>query len=443
MDPEPRRGRRAPRPRGPAAGDRVHLQPGRVRRGRDPARAGQHPPDDRRRARRDLRPGRGGVTHPARGGPPRPGLPRVPRRADPRRRRAPRRAAAGVQAGRRGAVPGGHGQGRLRHRDPGPRHQHARPHGGDREAVEVERRDPRRPDAGGVHPAHRSRGAAWPRHRGPRRRALPARDEPRRGRRPRLHPHLSAPLLLPAVLQHGGQPRAPVRPRDVARAARAVLRPVPGRQGRRRAGPAGAQGRGGPRRLPRGRDVPRRRLHGVRRPAPADLRPREGGRAGASHGPPRGGDAVARQAAPRRRDPRARRQVQRPRGRDRPGPLRRRATPLRPHRRPPGAAPRTDGLPDPGGGDRAAADPQVVQRAQPGHAARPRDGAPGQGPRPRRPGGAARQAARLLRRHRRPTGRSHACAPSSRRTRATSAPSARTTPGGRSAGSSSSATPRP
>ena len=37
VDPESRRGRRAPRPRGAAAGDRLHLQPGRVRRGRDPA----------------------------------------------------------------------------------------------------------------------------------------------------------------------------------------------------------------------------------------------------------------------------------------------------------------------------------------------------------------------------------------------------------------------
>ena len=413
MDPEPRRGRRAPRPRGPAARDHVHLQPGRVRRGRDPARAGQHPPDDRRRARRDLRPGRGGVTDAARGGPPRPRLPRVPRRTDPRRRRAPRRPAAGLQAGRRGAVPGGPGQGRLRHRDARPRHQHARPHGGDREAVEVERRDPRQPDAGGVHPAHRSRGAARPRHRGPRRRALPAGDEPRRGRRPRLHPHLPAPLLLPAVLQHGGQPRAPVRPRDVTRAARAVLRPVPGRQGRRRARPAGAQGRGGPRGLPRGSDLPRRRLHGVRRPPPADLRPREGGRAGASPGPPRGGVAVARQAAPRRRDPGACRQVQRARGRDRPGPLRRRAAPLRRHRRPPGAPPRPDGLPDPGGGHRPAADPQVVQRPQPRDAARPGDRAPRQGARPRRPGSSgARSSATPSARPRR-TGRSRGCAPSS------------------------------
>ena len=51
----------------------------------------------------------------------------------------------------------------------------------------------------------------------------------------------------------------------VARAARAVVRPVPGRQGRRRAGPPAAQGRGGPGRLPRRRHLRPRRLHGVRR----------------------------------------------------------------------------------------------------------------------------------------------------------------------------------
>ena len=141
VDPEPRRRRRAARPRGPAAGDHVHLQPGRLRRGRDPARAGQHPAHHRRRARRDLRPRRGGVALAARGGPARPRLPRVPRRPHPRHRRPPRRPAARLQAGRGGAVPGGAGQGRLRDRDPRPRHQHARPHGGHREAVEVERRD--------------------------------------------------------------------------------------------------------------------------------------------------------------------------------------------------------------------------------------------------------------------------------------------------------------
>ena len=51
------------------------------------------------RARRDLRPRRGGARAPARGGPARPRLPRVPRRAHPRHRRPPRRHAARVQAG--------------------------------------------------------------------------------------------------------------------------------------------------------------------------------------------------------------------------------------------------------------------------------------------------------------------------------------------------------
>ena len=110
---------------------------------------------------------------------------------------------------------------------------------------------------------------------------------PRRGRRPRLHAHVSAPLVVPPVLQHGRQPRAPVRPGALARAAGAVLRPVPGRQGRGGAGPAGAQGGGGTRRLSRGSDLPRRRLHGVRRAAPPDLRAREGRLARAPPGPPR------------------------------------------------------------------------------------------------------------------------------------------------------------
>ena len=70
-------------------------------------------------------------------------------------------------------------QGGLRDRDPGPRHQHAGPHRGDREAVEVERRDARRHHAGGVHPAHRPRRAPRPRRRGPRRRAVAAGHGPK------------------------------------------------------------------------------------------------------------------------------------------------------------------------------------------------------------------------------------------------------------------------
>ena len=38
--------------------------------------------------------------------------------------------------------------------------------------------------------------------------------EPARGGRPRLDPHLPAPVVVPAVVQHGGQPGAPVRPGD-------------------------------------------------------------------------------------------------------------------------------------------------------------------------------------------------------------------------------------
>ena len=92
---------------------------------------------------------------PARRRPARARLPRLPRRPHPRRRRPPRGHAAGVQAGRRGAVRPRAVQGRLRDRDPGARHQHAGAHRGHREAQQVERRDARRHHAGGVHPAHR------------------------------------------------------------------------------------------------------------------------------------------------------------------------------------------------------------------------------------------------------------------------------------------------
>ena len=47
----------------------------------------------------------------------------------------------------------GPGPGGLRHRDPGARHQHAGPDGGDRAAGQVERRDPRRPDRRGSTPS--------------------------------------------------------------------------------------------------------------------------------------------------------------------------------------------------------------------------------------------------------------------------------------------------
>ena len=67
--PSRQRGRRAARPRRAAAGDRVHLQPGRLRR-RGPAVPERQPaPDHARGARRDLRVRRGALLAPPRRGP--------------------------------------------------------------------------------------------------------------------------------------------------------------------------------------------------------------------------------------------------------------------------------------------------------------------------------------------------------------------------------------
>ena len=144
---------------------------------------------------RDLRVRRGALLQPPRRGPPGTRLPRVPRRAHARDRRPPRRHAADLQGVRRGAVPAGSVPGRLRHRDAGAGHQHARAVGGDREAVQVERRDPRRHHAGGVHPAHRPRRPPRHRRRGPRRRPLAAGARPEGGGRSRLDPHLPAQVV--------------------------------------------------------------------------------------------------------------------------------------------------------------------------------------------------------------------------------------------------------
>ena len=199
----------------------------------------------RRGAGRGPRVRRGPVRrHPGRG-PARPRLPRVARGPRARHRRPPRRHAADLQGGRRGAVRARPGQGGVRHRDAGPRHQHAGPVGGARAAGEVERREPRRRHAGGVHPAHRPGRAARHRRRGPRGRGLGARARAGGAGRARLHPHLSAALQLPAVVQHGGQPGRPGRPGQGPRPAGVVVRAVPGRPGGGRPGPAGGPQRGG------------------------------------------------------------------------------------------------------------------------------------------------------------------------------------------------------
>ena len=135
----------------------------------------------------------------------------------------------------------------LRHRDPVAGDQHAGPHRRHREAVEVHRRAPRVPHAGGVHPAHRAGGAAGDRRPRLRRRAV----EPLRALRPGgvagLDPLLRPPVVVPADLQHGRQPGAALPVRRRPPPAQPVLRPVRRRQGDRppRAAPGAQPGAAG------------------------------------------------------------------------------------------------------------------------------------------------------------------------------------------------------
>ena len=199
----------------------------------------------------------------------------VARRPPARGRGPPRRHAARLQRGRRGAVPAQAAQGRLRDRDPRARRQHARPHRRAREAREVQRRGARADHAGGVHPAHRPRRAPRHRRRGPRRHPVGRRARPAGGRLARIAAQLPADLELPAHLQHGGQPDRAVRPRPHARDPRELVRAVPGRPRRRRPRAPGARAGEVARGLRRGDALPPRRLRAVLRPAPRAQRPRE------------------------------------------------------------------------------------------------------------------------------------------------------------------------
>ena len=119
-----------------AAGDLLHLQPGRVRRRRRPRAStpacGSPTPEERARIRAiveertstastddDL-----DVL----------GYDRWLAGLEAGHRRPPRRDGAAVQGGGRGVLRRRAGEGGVRHRDAGPRHQHAGPDGGDREA---------------------------------------------------------------------------------------------------------------------------------------------------------------------------------------------------------------------------------------------------------------------------------------------------------------------
>ena len=167
--PAPRSSQRLER-EGAAAGDHLHLQPGRLRgRGR-PAAARRRPADPRRGGRPDPAHRRGAGV-----------------------RRSPTRTSAvlgywdfvdgltrGFAAHHAGMLPtfreiveelftAGPDPGGLRHRDAGPGHQHAGAHRRAREAGQVQRRDPRRHHARRVHPADRPGRPSRHRHRGARR----------------------------------------------------------------------------------------------------------------------------------------------------------------------------------------------------------------------------------------------------------------------------------
>ena len=236
---------------------------------------------------------------------------------------------------------------------------------------------------------------------------------------------------------------------DRARAARVVVRAVPGRQGGRRAGPAAAQGRGGA-----ARGTPRRRpatsatswsTPGCAAGSPTWRAPRP-----RASGPTTADQVrrVAGGAAPRRRDRGAGREVLRDGRGGRPGDA------LGPGRPP---ALRADRRPATRAGSRWSTS-RCRSRRSPGCGSRRRSTAatpsPGAtwprrcGPAPRasrRPRRVRPRAAAVARRARRPTasGRSPGCAPSCARTPATAARTARTTPAGPSGTTSSSGTPGP
>ena len=283
-------------------------------------RQGQRAADLDRGARRDLRLRRGVLPAPARGGPPRPGLPRLPRRAHARRGRPPRGHAAGVQGGAsrscscavcaRSCSPPRRWRSGINMPARTVVHREARRSGTARrtptitpgEYTQLTGRAGRRGldvEGHGV--------VLWQPGMNPRELAglASTRTYPLRSS---FAPSYNMAVNLVHQFGRAARPRA----------AGAVVRPVPGRQGRRRAGAAAAQGRGGARRLCRGGHLRPGRLHGVRPHPPPDLRAREGRVAGASCRPAGGGGLLAGAAAPRRRDPGACGQVRRLRRRRRP-----------------------------------------------------------------------------------------------------------------------------
>ena len=314
---------RPARPRGAAAGDRVHLQPGRLRRGRPAVPQRRDPADHRRRsATRSTRSSR----RPAADLPDEDlhvlGLPRLPRRADPRRSppTTPGCCRRSSSASRSSSCAACCKVG-LRDRDAGAGHQHAGPHGGASRSSSKWNGETHADITPGEYTQLTGRAG---------RRGLDVEGHgvvlwqpgmnPARGRRPGLHPHLPAPLELPAVVQHGGQPgrtssaaSAPASCWSMSFAQFQADKAVVGLARQLRKSQDALAG------LRRGGDLRPRRLHGVRRAAAPDLRPGEGRRPGPAGptGARRRSTSLA-QLQPRRRDRGAGRQVRRVRRRARP-----------------------------------------------------------------------------------------------------------------------------
>ena len=212
----------------------------------------------------------------------------------------------------------------------------------------------RRRHAGRVHPADRPRRAPRHRRRGPRRRAVAAPGSTR-GRSPgsrRPAPIRCAPASARRTTWRStSSASSAATPR--ARAAGDVVRAVPGRPRRRRARPAGAAQRGGARGLPRGDDLPPRRLRGVRGAAPRPQGPRDRPRPAGRRQRARRPRVVAGEAAPGDviRVPAGRRAGLAVVARPGQSPARaRRAAADRAHRRPAGQAARRRRLPGAGRG---------------------------------------------------------------------------------------------
>ena len=121
------RGGGAPRRRGDAAGDLLHLQPGGVRRRRQGVLDAGAAPHHRRRARPDPRDRRPPPRRHRRPRPRRARLRPLPGRARGGHRRPPRRHGAAVQGGGRGVLHRRAGEGGVRHRDPRRRASTCRP----------------------------------------------------------------------------------------------------------------------------------------------------------------------------------------------------------------------------------------------------------------------------------------------------------------------------